>query len=230
MRNYNVESYEKHGDSVTINIHNFEKATRHVILKNEKDKVKFIKNCENLIRGSEEYRDWIQYLKKYKNMNKCAIFQNLDTETMKKIKLEIHHGPFSLYDIVAIVTQKYIKEDIPLDYFDVSDEVMRLHYENKIGLIPLSKTVHKLVHDGRIFIPLQAYYAPAIIGFVKEYEEYMEDYKEVFRDIIAASKKIADAGEQDLSIFNRRYVYLKIDGVELPHVIETENKGVEEWA
>ena len=230
MRNYNVESYEKHGDSVTINIHNFEKATRHVILKNEKDKVKFIKNCENLIRGSEEYRDWIQYLKKYKNMNKCAIFQNLDTETMKKIKLEIHHGPFSLYDIVAIVTQKYIKEDIPLDYFDVSDEVMRLHYENKVGLIPLSKTVHKLVHDGRIFIPLQAYYAPAIIGFVKEYEEYMEDYKEVFRDIIAASKKIADAGEQDLSIFNRRYVYLKIDGVELPHVIETENKGVEEWA
>lgn len=220
MRGYNPVSFPDKGSSEIINITNRDKASKSIHLKSEKDKTKFIKNCEFLIRGSEEYRDWIDYLKKYKDMDKCAVFQNLNSTEMRKIKLEIHHGPFSLFDIVTIVVNKYIMEDIPLDYFDISEEVMRLHYENKVGLIPLSKTVHKLVHDGKIFIPLQAYYGPAVITFIKEYEEYLGEYEEVLREIIEASAQIARAGEQDLSILDKRYVYLNIDGIELPHIVE----------
>lgn len=220
MRGYNVVNFSDTEKSVTLKIHDIEKASNIILFKNEKDKTKFIKNCELLIRGSDEYKDWIAYLKEYKDMDKCAVFQNLNSTEMKKIKLEIHHGPFSLFDIVTIVVNKYIREDIPLDYFDISEEVMRLHYENRVGLIPLSKTVHKLVHDGKIFIPIQAYYGPAIMSFIKEYEPYLEEYEEMLREIIEASRQIAIAGEQDLSILNKKYIYLEIDGVELPHIVE----------
>lgn len=220
MRGYNVVNFPDKGEYEIINIPEQEKLSKDIHFKCEKDKTKFIKSCELLIRGSEEYRDWIDYLKKYKDMDKCAVFQNLNSTEMKKIKLEIHHGPFSLYDIVTIVVNKYIKEDIPIDYFDISEEVMRLHYENKVGLIPLSKTVHKLVHDGKIFIPLQAYYGPAMVGFIKEYEEYLGEYEDILREIIEASAQIAREGTQDLSILDKRYVYLNVDGVELPHIIE----------
>lgn len=220
MRGYNVVNFPNKGEYEIINIPEQEKLSKDIHFKCEKDKTKFINSCELLIRGSEEYRDWIDYLKKYKDMDKCAVFQNLNSTEMKKIKLEIHHGPFSLYDIVTIVVNKYIKEDIPIDYFDISEEVMRLHYENKVGLIPLSKTIHKLVHDGKVFIPLQAYYGPAMIGFIKEYEEYLGEYEDILREIIEASAQIAREGTQDLSILDKRYVYLNVDGVELPHIIE----------
>jgi hypothetical protein len=36
----------------------------------------------------------------------------------------------------------------------VAKEVMQRHYELLVGLIPLSKTVHKLVHSESIFIPI----------------------------------------------------------------------------
>ena len=37
----------------------------------------------------------------------------------------------------------------------VAKEITMLHYKLLIGLIPLSKTVHQLVHDGKLFIPVE---------------------------------------------------------------------------
>ena len=69
------------------------------------------------------------------------------------IKIEIHHYPFSLRDIVEIVIRKreYYKESLSVQM--TAKEVMMLHYKLIIGLIPLSQTVHELAHSSRLFVP-----------------------------------------------------------------------------
>ena len=111
-----------------------------VVINNDKDKSKFIKRCETIIRSSNEYKDYIAFLKEHVDMNRCAFFQNISTEDTRRVKIEIHHEPFTLYDYVEVVVDKFIAEGYPLNDLSIADEVMELHYNNKVGLIPLSKT------------------------------------------------------------------------------------------
>ena len=62
----------------------------------------------------------------------------------------------------------------PLLYLD-ADEVMECHYLNRVGLIPLSKTIHEMVHKSdKIFIPLHLVYG-RYKEFFDVYGEYMSD-------------------------------------------------------
>jgi hypothetical protein len=87
-------------------------------------------------------------------MNKCSFLKGISNEESYDIKIEIHHYPFSLADIVNIVIKKRQYYNESLDVQMVAKEVMQRHYELLVGLIPLSKTVHKLVHSESIFIPI----------------------------------------------------------------------------
>jgi len=125
-------------------------------LEDDKELNKYFKTIEKEVRGSIEYRKFIQYLKNNYNMDKCS-FIRLPTkmEGYDSIRIEIHHYPFTLYDVVLIVYRKRIYYQESLDVQMVAKEVMMLHYKLLIGLIPLSKTVHQLVHDSKLFIPVQ---------------------------------------------------------------------------
>ena len=213
MRNNIIENYKQDGLYRTIKLTGIEKPTRSIIINTEKDKIKFIKKIEMLCRSSLEYRDYIQYLKDYKDMRRCSVFSNLDIDKLSKLKLEIHHEPFTLYDIVNTVVNKYIMLEIPLKHLQIANEVLELHYKLMVGLIPLSLTVHDLFHDGRLFIPIQNVDGD-IIKFVREYEDYMPpELKETLVEKIKISAEIDAAGEQDLSILNKHYTYLEMEGV-----------------
>jgi hypothetical protein len=94
---------------------------------------------------------------------------------------------------------------------------MKIHYQNKVGLIPLSATVHKLLHTGRIFVPLQNVYGN-FIGFLEEYEPYISnDLKNILECKLKMSK---DVQNQDTSILERKYIYLDVEGFNLPQIIE----------
>ena len=187
----------------------------------DRDKVKNIKNIEKLVRGSSEYRDYIKYLREYANMHKCHFFKDVSKENNKKISIEIHHEPFTLYDITQVVLEKWISEEMEINHFLIAEEVMRLHYKNMVGLIPLSITVHQLVHDGRVFIPVQDVYGKGFVDFVIEYDEYINpDLRRILNEKIDISRNIAI--EQDLSILERKYVYIEVEGVLYPSLEELE--------
>ena len=123
-------------------------------LEDDKDYEKYIKDIEREVRRSFEYRAFIKYLRENMDMNKCSFLKGVTNEETFDIKIEIHHYPFSLRDIVEIVYRKRCGYNESLSIQMVSKEVMELHYKLLIGLIPLSQTVHEIAHSGRLFIPV----------------------------------------------------------------------------
>ncbi|QXN67837.1 hypothetical protein FPHOBKDP_00083 [Listeria phage LPJP1] len=114
---------------------------------------KFIKNIESLIRTSLEYSRYIGYLSTVQNINTDAIMANINSDDAS---LEFHHYPFTLYDIVEIVINKNIALQENFTSISIAREVLKLHYDNMIGLSRVSRTVHQLAHAGEIFIPLDS--------------------------------------------------------------------------
>ena len=131
----------------------------------EKDFRKYINDIKKTVRNSLEYRQYVQYLRQYMNMNECSFFENVNNMDTSKIKIEIHHSPYTLEDIVVTVFNKRVFYGEDLDVEDVAKEVMYIHYFLMIGLIPLSETVHELVHNQYLFIPTNK-----VVGKYKEFE------------------------------------------------------------
>ena len=81
---------------------------------NPKDFKAYIKVVERSIRSSFEYRNFISYVREYGNMDHCAILPRVNNDETFKIHIEIHHEPFTLYDIVMAVLRKRMamREDL----------------------------------------------------------------------------------------------------------------------
>ena len=217
MRVPQIENYSEIKGNYKVKIPKIEKCDMHVNLVTDKDRVKFIKDCERIIRGSMEYRDYINYVKEFKGMDRCKIMQNLP----KNVRKEVHHEPFTLFDITNVVVNKFIREGNELNYFHVANEVMKLHYQNKVGLITLSLTSHKLLHAGKIFIPLQ-WVEPGFLRFCREYEQDIpEELMNMLKEKLKISREIFNGDRKhDLSILDKHYIYIEQDGVEVPFLVE----------
>ena len=196
-----------------------------VYLDTDRDKDKFIKRIERQIRSSNEYRDYILYLKDYVDMTKCAFFNNVENAEGTKVRIEIHHEPLTLYDIVKIVINRFIDECIPLNDLYIADEVMEIHYNNMVGLVPLSKSVHQIIHHGNdIIIPLSLVFGD-YSSFIEKYNDYLDD-----AIIDKIERKINEARLFNSSMVDKltpEYVYVEIDGYQLPKKVTlTEENSV----
>lgn len=180
-----------------------------------KDREKFIKTCEMVIRKSFEYKEYIRFLRENMDMSECIILSNLKNGNGKRYHIEIHHEPFTLFDIVETVITKRLENGESINALNVADEVMELHYSGMVGLIPLTVTMHELVHKGRIFIPLQFIYHK-YNEFFTEYEEYMnESLKEKIEAKVNLSLQTEDLVSDSLDV---EFVYLDVDGFKFPEI------------
>lgn len=184
---------------------------------------KFVKRCEKVVRSSQEYKDYISFLRENVDMDRCAFFNNISNSSNRRIRIEIHHEPFTLYDIVMTVVNKFIAEGIPLNDLMIADEVMELHYNNMVGLIPLSLTIHQVVHNSdKIIIPINLCYGD-FRKFLEEYEEYIpEGLYEKLESKIAATKLI---NGQSFDALQPQFEYIEVDGVKLPQKVEIEGQA-----
>lgn len=142
-------------------------------LNDDKEMKKYLYDIENIVRTSYEYRTkWLKYLKDYVDMNQCSYFKNISNMDSNNIKIEIHHDPLSLFDIVQTVFNKRLNKRESLEVEMVAKEVMFNHYAMNIGVIPLSETVHELVHNEYLFIPTNKVYGN-YKAFVSLYGPYI---------------------------------------------------------
>lgn len=187
---------------------------------NEKDFKKYIDDIERMVRSSKEYRDYIQYLRLYMDMNASAFMKNVTNIDTTKIKIEIHHTPFTLFDITLTVFNKRSRLSQSLDIEMVAKEVAYLHYFLYVGLIPLSKTEHKLVHNQALFIPLNL-----VLG---KFEDFIKMYdKDIPEDAMARYNTYVDMTKHYNSTMNTEILqinptYLKLPGTD-PNTLGSYN-------
>lgn len=184
-------------------------------LNDDKSFKKYMQTIERVVRSSIEYKQMIKYLREYMDMNQCAFYNNVNNTDNTRVRIEIHHEPLSLYDICLIVYNKRVAFNEPLDEEYVAKEVMYLHYNLMVGLIPLAETVHELVHAQYLFVP-----TTAVLGkyreFVSRYEPYMlPEQLEVLENIEEATK--AYRSDEAKTILSTNYIYVDMSGAyEMP--------------
>ena len=194
-----------------------------------KNRDKFIKRIERHVRSSMEYRDLMFYLKENMDFNQCSFFVNVANGNGARSKIEIHHEPFTLYDIVDTVVTKFEEEGRPLNDMYIADEVMELHYRNMVGLIPLSKTIHEVVHSSykngtdKLYIPINLVYGN-FREFIKEYGEYIDDsIYERYKFKIDKSKELT---QESFNAILAEFEYLEVQGTEKLERMETDECAV----
>ena len=142
-------------------------------LDNPKDFKRYIDSVERICRNSFEYRRFVYFLRSYMNMNKCSFLKDISNEETFKIKIHLHHEPITLYDMVIAVYNRRVANREPITEDMVAKEVMYQHYMLRVGLIPLSETVHELVHNQFLFVPTSAVFGK-YWEFVDIYKDYMD--------------------------------------------------------
>jgi hypothetical protein len=142
-----------------------------------------IKYLTSQARKSPELKYYIHFLKNYLDISKCSFFENYSMKNGYLI--ELHHYPFSLFDICEAVASKKLSENGYYETFMVLEEVVLLHYQFIVGLIPLNPTAHKLAHVNELEIhpdmivgewrEFYTLYAPFLSQTaVRKYEELIE--------------------------------------------------------
>ena len=197
----------------------------YVPLTNAKDRHKFISRVEKIIRSSKEYRDYIQFLKEHIGLDKCIFFQNITNggeNKRSRISIELHHEPFTLYDIVNVVLTKYQDEGLPINDLLIADEVLELHYANQVGLVPLSKTMHQMIHNStKLIVPLNMCYG-AYSEFLEKYEPYIDE--ELYEKLERKMNETAALTPESFEAIKKQFTYLDVDGVDDVEKMELQNQ------
>jgi hypothetical protein len=107
--------------------------------------------------------------------------------------------------------------------FILANEVMKIHYENKVGLVPLSKTVHELAHNGEIFINLNQIFGD-VKSFIMKYENGITDeLVEQLKHLIALSSKYGE--NYSPKVLDKKISYLDIENVDsIQRIYKNEDK------
>jgi hypothetical protein len=154
------------------------------------ESVRFIKKIETLIRTSPEYSRWVSHLRIDLGMNHCSFMSGLDMSG-GEIGLEMHHCPLTLYTLVETVINHRLARGQAVTSMTVADEVMQMHFEDKVGVVPLASSIHKLVHNGTLHIhPSQVH--GDWIGFLRDYSDGVSE------ELVAAVLRFVETTEEQV--------------------------------
>ena len=161
----NVHNMELYSDNypfrLSLRINNFESETEYV---------KFIKNCEALIRRSIEYKHWREYIIDILGIQTCVI----TNEKMDEVSIDVHHHVPSLYILVSALVNESIENEKEFCSFDISQKAIELHFMNKVGYVTLIKSMHEKFHNNYLNVP---------IGLVKgDYNYFIQNYSKYLDD------------------------------------------------
>jgi hypothetical protein len=208
-----------------ISVSEFSQSQSRISTPEELDE-KTIMYVEKQIRGSHEYRAYVKYLKEELDLTKCALLPNIDVKTTP-VSLEFHHFPYTLFDITGIVGRSMVSEageDASVSTLDIAERVMREHFENHIGLVPLTETLHQMAHSGAISIPFDK-----INGNFRAFgERYAEFIEPDFLDRVEALERYN--GSEEAAESNRFKLEKRIANYNVKYEREDNEDGTVQQA
>lgn len=208
MRDYSPITLPDYKDTIKIeNIPTFDIGDYD--LTDPKDLMRYFINIERICRNSRTYKKLVNFLREYVDMNKCSFYSNINNIDTYSIKIHIHHSPLTLFDIVNIVYYKRLINQESISDVMVAKEVMYNHYRLLVGLIPLSETVHELVHNGYLFIPTNVVYGK-YKEFLSIYDKYVDmaipGLKDTIHNVEEATKEYDFKKETKVLTMNMLYL------------------------
>lgn len=225
------EKNKKNISVVTVNKDDIPEVVYKEGLGTDVEKVKLIKRIESIVRSSGEYQDYTFFLRKNMDMDSCAFFHNISKATGSKVRVEIHHSPLTLFDIASIVLERAIAEGDEINDLLLADEVAELHYNNMVGLIPLSKTLHELAHPKEgdpLVIPLYMIFGN-YFEFLNKYKEYWKDNEVIKSKLDKFVEQTKQLTSESYDMLKEQFTYIKVDGFEMPVKIEDANPELVEF-
>jgi hypothetical protein len=114
------------------------------------DTTRLIKNVELLVRGAREYKQYLGHLRHDLGMRTCSFFSSVPVED--KVGIEFHHAPLTLFEVVETVLNHRLVQGHGVTSMTLADEVLQAHMHHLVGLIPLLKSAHLLVHTGALLV------------------------------------------------------------------------------
>jgi hypothetical protein len=175
----NVERLELYSDNYPFNL-----SLRIKIFESETDYNKFIKNCEKLIRGSQEYKLWRNYIIDVLQIQSCAI----TLERMDQTSIDIHHHPVSLFTLVKSLVNERLEKEEEFCTFDICTKAIELHFQNIVGFVALLSSMHEKFHNGFLNIPRSMIKGNYNV-FLAEYSKYLDEEE---LDVISSRLSITD--------------------------------------
>lgn len=198
----------------------------------EKDFEKYIYYIEKIVRNSFEYRRFIRFLRENVGMDKCSFMENVNNIETFNVQIHLHHHPFDLNSITKIVFRRRFEAKECLETEAVAKEVMWIHSNLLVGLIPLCETVHELVHNFYLFIPIDD-----VLGMVDEfiglYKPWiLPEQLDLYKSIVEYSRIYNE--EENKNPLVRKYIYIDQQSgtqIKLPKyedIISAMNKRINE--
>ena len=191
-------------------------------LSDPKDTKKYFVDLERMCRNSRAYKKLIAFLREYVDMTHCSFYENINNLDTYSIKIHIHHSPLTLFDIATTIFAKRIANHESIALNLVAKEVMYVHDKMMVGLIPLSETVHELVHNGYLFIPTNAVYG-LYQKFLDTYGMYMD---ETTKKTLESAEEYTQAYDyaKETKVLTMRAVYIDPSGsYQLPNIQDIAN-------
>lgn len=208
-----------------------------VDIEDEKSMNRFCRGVKFYARKSPEYKKLMRFLKEELEMDTCFFLNNVKQFRGGRVKIVQHHVGFTITDIIATVTRRRVMEHEYVDYTSVCEEVMKLHYDGKVAIAPLSNLMHQLIHmdDSKVFIPENYVPFGELIAFAEEYKEYMEPslYKK-YEKYLTLSETVEDIRDIIPDYLTPRIIrYVKkgvrnIDEVDLSDILDGDHDDLEE--
>jgi hypothetical protein len=132
--------------------------------------VNFVNAVKAMVRGSNEYKKYIAYLKNDLGLRRCQVLSNIEEDEEDRL-IDMHHGPIlTIFDIIHIMVDHLLNNGKKLTTFMVADMCIQEHFDNNIQVVMLSKTVHEQVHENNIFINFKQGFGD-INTFLRKYKD-----------------------------------------------------------
>lgn len=175
-----------------------------------KEYIKFVIRLKQMIRHSYEYEQLIYFLKRKHGMDHCGIHPNCSIQN--GFRIELHHTPFCLEDIVHIVVKKRLDKGESLKMGDIVSEIMELHYLGLVGLYSLCSLCHSYAHSDSgdtLFIPIDHVYGEPLQFYDIYKEHFTESISTKFENIIQLNRGYSIITNNIPPELVRKYIYVK---------------------
>jgi hypothetical protein len=138
----------------------------------ENSYVKFVKDCEKVIRTSPDYSVFVRFIKDVLGINFCQVSSKIyDTDAT----IEMHHGPiFTLYDITSIVLNDFLRTNRKINTGRIANQVLEEHFDLKVQVVMLAVTNHEAAHNRDLFLHVNQGIGD-LNGFILKYQNSLDD-------------------------------------------------------